>query len=321
MQEKKIIVIVGATGAQGGSVIKHLLDADQFKLRAITRKPISPAAKDLSDKGVEVVAADLGNVESLKRAFANAWGVFGLTNYWEYSEKERQYGLNMINTAKECGVEFFVWSSVDHENKNSVSKDEITTHLKESGMAHAVFFPALYFENISNMWTTPIGNFKEISIPAPSDTPLLWFSVEDTGAYVSKAFMEPEKFNGQEIRAGTEWATPEQVVELLNADMGNYKLDQWDHKRLEDWKNQNALTNEIYSIMKFFTTHPKDDPIRKSFIIDVKLQSLKSYIARHHEVLKGAPRANLRTSSTYIPTVLRSSLEDLRIQPELKMSS
>lgn len=87
----------------------------------------------------------------------------------------------------------------------------MTKVLKESGIDHTIFLPTIYFENIPNMWSTPKGEFKEISIPAPADTPILWFSSEDTGAYVSKAFLEPEKYKGQEIRAGTEWATPRQV--------------------------------------------------------------------------------------------------------------
>jgi uncharacterized protein YbjT (DUF2867 family) len=101
--EKKIIAVVGATGAQGGGMARAILADAQggFAARALTRKPESDKAKALAAQGAEVVAADLDDVESLKRAFAGAYGAFCVTNYWELfsPEKELAQAAHMAQAA------------------------------------------------------------------------------------------------------------------------------------------------------------------------------------------------------------------------------
>ena len=104
MSNKKIIAVVGATGAQGGGLVRAILnDANSgFVARALTRKVDSDKAKELAKLGAEVVAADLDDVESLKRAFAGAYGAFLLTNFWEHfsPDKELAQAKNMAQAAK-----------------------------------------------------------------------------------------------------------------------------------------------------------------------------------------------------------------------------
>ena len=83
MPEQKIIVVTGATGNQGGATLRHLARRGGFKLRAMTRKPTGVAAQALAALGVEVVAGDLNDAASLKRALAGAWGVFGVQNTFD----------------------------------------------------------------------------------------------------------------------------------------------------------------------------------------------------------------------------------------------
>ena len=92
MSEKKIIAVVGATGAQGGGLVRAILNdpSSGFAVRALTRKVTSDQAKELAKIGAEVVAADLDDVESLKRAFAGAYGAFLLTNFWEHFSPEKE---------------------------------------------------------------------------------------------------------------------------------------------------------------------------------------------------------------------------------------
>lgn len=88
----KLLVIVGATGNQGGSVIKSILGdpkaTEQFRLRGITRDTSKPAAQALTKQGVEMVSADLGDKASIAKAFEGAWGVFAVTDYWATMKKE-----------------------------------------------------------------------------------------------------------------------------------------------------------------------------------------------------------------------------------------
>ena len=98
MADKKIIAVVGATGTQGGGLAQAVL-ADPnggFAVRAVTRDPNKEKGKALKAKGAEVVQADLDDVESLKKAFAGAYGVYGVTNFWEHfsAEKEKAQAKN-----------------------------------------------------------------------------------------------------------------------------------------------------------------------------------------------------------------------------------
>src|SRR5262245_34588672 len=101
---KPIIAVIGSTGAQGGGLVRSMLaDPDQkFAVRAITRKPDSPAARDLAAQGAEVVFGDLDDRASLERAFAGAHGLFAVTNFWEHFSPEREYA-QAENIARAAG--------------------------------------------------------------------------------------------------------------------------------------------------------------------------------------------------------------------------
>ena len=108
MSDKKIIAVVGATGAQGGGLARAILaDASgAFSLRALTRKPEGNAATALAAAGAEIVAADLDDEASLRRAFEGAHGVFCVTNFWEHFSpvREMAQAKAMATAAKAAGV-------------------------------------------------------------------------------------------------------------------------------------------------------------------------------------------------------------------------
>ena len=121
MAEKKIIAVVGATGAQGGGLVRAILSdkSGEFAARAITRNPDSDKAKELAKMGAAIVKADLDNLESLKKAFAGAYGVYGVTNFWEHfsPEEEKAQAANIAAAAKEANVKHVIWSSLDDTRK------------------------------------------------------------------------------------------------------------------------------------------------------------------------------------------------------------
>ncbi|MEO7359054.1 MAG: NmrA family NAD(P)-binding protein, partial [Gemmatimonadaceae bacterium] len=92
MSTPKVIAVIGATGAQGGSLAQAILDdaSHEFACRAITRNPESDAARLLLTKGSEVIAADLDDIDSLVAAFTGAHGVFCVTNFWEHFSGEKE---------------------------------------------------------------------------------------------------------------------------------------------------------------------------------------------------------------------------------------
>jgi len=121
MADKKIVAVVGATGAQGGGLVRAI-GADPgsgFSARALTRDVNSEKAKALAKLGAEVVAADLDDVAGLTRAFTGAYGVFCLTNFWEHFSPEKEYtqATNQGKAARETGVRHVIWSTLEDTRK------------------------------------------------------------------------------------------------------------------------------------------------------------------------------------------------------------
>ncbi len=121
MLDKKVIAIIGATGAQGGGLVRAI-QADRqgpFVARAITRKLESEKARALAELGVEVVAADADDPPSLERAFAGAHGAFCVTNFWEHfsAEREGAQATAMARATRKAGVRHVVWSTLEDTRK------------------------------------------------------------------------------------------------------------------------------------------------------------------------------------------------------------
>src|ERR1035441_5294263 len=121
MSEKKIIAVVGATGAQGGGLVRAILrDAGgHYRARAITRDPHSEKAQQLASLGAEVVAADVDDENSLTHAFEGAHGAYCVTFYWAHfsPEKERAEAAAMARAAKAAGVGHVIWSTLEDTRK------------------------------------------------------------------------------------------------------------------------------------------------------------------------------------------------------------
>lgn len=117
MADKKIIAVVGATGAQGGGLVRATLDDPNggFAVRGITRDVNSDKAKELAKLGAEVVAANVDDPASLKRAFTGAYGAYCVTFFWEHfsPKKEQAEALAMAEAAKQAGVKHVIWSTLE----------------------------------------------------------------------------------------------------------------------------------------------------------------------------------------------------------------
>jgi uncharacterized protein YbjT (DUF2867 family) len=114
---KQLIAVIGATGAQGGGLVRSLLAGagGEFAVRAITRKPDSEKGRALAALGVEVVAADADDPPSLHRAFSGAHGAFCVTNFWEHlsPERELRQAGAMARAARAAGVAHVIWSTLE----------------------------------------------------------------------------------------------------------------------------------------------------------------------------------------------------------------
>ena len=242
----KIIAVTGATGAQGGGLVRAILadPSGGFAARAITRNADSDKARALKSLGAEVVAADLDDVESLKRAFAGAYGVYGVTNFWEHfsAEKEIAQARNLADAAKASGVTHFVWSTLEDTRKFvPLSDPRMPTlhgkykvpHFDGKGEADASFDPktttwlltSFYWDNLIHFGMGPKpGPDGRLVFGLPMlDRKLPGIAASDIGACAYGIFRRPdligrrvgiagEHLTGAEMAAGLSKALGKEVA-------------------------------------------------------------------------------------------------------------
>lgn len=207
-QDKKILV-VGATGAQGGSVARHLLAGGQFAVRALTRQPDSDRAAGLRAAGAEVVFGDLDDPSSLAAALGGCWGCFGVTNFWEHFEREEVQGRNLMEAVAAAGVEHFVFSSlpdVEHLTGGEFRVPHTDTKGRLEAYARARNIPAtfvhvaFYYENYLTWFRPQLQGDGRYHFGFPQGhTPLAMVAAEDVGGVVTPIFERREEFLGQTI--------------------------------------------------------------------------------------------------------------------------
>jgi len=153
------ILVVGATGMQGGGVARHLLRRGTFNVRCMTRRSDSESAKVLQHQGAELIQADLDNPASLKRAVHNCTAVFGVTNFWEAYFREYDQGVNLIDAAAEAGVGHLVISTLPSSRKLSgdtidlphfETKAHMEQHAQLRNVPSTFVHVAFYYENFLN---------------------------------------------------------------------------------------------------------------------------------------------------------------------------
>ena len=222
---EKTVLVTGATGRQGGSVVRHMLGKG-WKLRALTRDPNNPAAQDLKRDGLEVVKGDLEDPASLAQATRGAYGVYSVQDFWSAGAKrEVVQGKNLADAARKAGVEHFVYSSVGGAERNTgighwESKWEIEKHIRELGLPATVFRPAGFMENYY-VDQVEIGILQgNLYDPVRAHKPYQTIASDDIGGFVALAFERPKDFIGLELEiAGSELTNP-QAAEVFSKVLG-----------------------------------------------------------------------------------------------------
>ena len=230
--EKKIIVVIGATGSQGKGVVNALVNRGAFHVRAVTRNP-----EAYSGQAHEAVKADLNDAESLKNAFKNAYGVFAVTNFWEGADELAQ-GKNAIAAAREAGVQHFVWStllnveSISHGEFNVphfTGKAKVDALVKSAGFKYHTFVqPPFYYQNFIGMlspqpkdegnigWTLPIDPAKKV---------IHMSDINDLGKVVAGAFLQPDAVgNGGYLSLATELNSFNDILAAFKANGKGYSF-------------------------------------------------------------------------------------------------
>jgi len=263
MAEKKIIAVVGATGAQGGGLVRAILnDKDgSFTVRAMTRDVQSDKAKGLAALGAEVVAADLDSPESLKKAFAGTHGAFCLTNFWEHfsPEKELAQAKGQAQAAKEAGVQHVIWSTLEDTRKwVPLSDNRMPTlmgkykvpHFDAKGEADAEFaklgvpttflLTSFYWDNLIHFGMGPKkGPDGALAFTLPMDDKKLpGIAAEDIGKCALGIFKKDREYIGKTVGIAGEHLTGAQMAASLA-------------KALGQPVRYNAVTPEMYRSFGF----------------------------------------------------------------------
>lgn len=196
----KTILVVGATGHQGGASARHLLD-DGWTVRALTRHPDSPAAVALADLGAHVVLGDLTDRASLERAMQDCYGVHSVESTMMAGGEEGEVaeGDNVVDAAKAAGVQRIVYDSVIGAGKADSAmawvraKHEIEQYVRDSGLDWTILRPTTFMENFFRQRDGLAAG--ELTGFEPPDVDHQYIAVDDIGRFVALAFRGPETWS------------------------------------------------------------------------------------------------------------------------------
>jgi len=232
---KKLIAVIGATGQQGGGVIRALQASGQFKVRALTRNP--DKHRELAE---EVVEADLGKPETLKAAFKGAHGVFLVTNFQEAGAAEIRQATAAIRAAKDAGVKHFIWSTLPDVEAISggkfiaphfTGKSKIDQVVKDGGFENYTFVIApFYYQNLAGAIAAHKQADGSMGWALPLDPTLRAIhmgDINELGDIVAGAFAHPDEAgNGQYLPLVGDFMSFNEIVETLNRQGHNFSYKQ-----------------------------------------------------------------------------------------------
>jgi uncharacterized protein YbjT (DUF2867 family) len=258
---QKLIAVVGATGQQGGAVVRALQASGQFKVRALTRNPAKhPKMAD------EVVAADLNRPETLRAAFAGAHGVFVVTNAWEAGRDESKQALAAVNAAKDAGVRHFIWSTLPNVETISggtidvphfTDKAKVERIVREAGFAYHTFVIApFYYQNLLGAmapqkqadgtagWALPLDPERRV---------IHMGDIAEIGRIVAGAFAQPELAgHGEHLPLVGDFLSFNEVIATLNRQGHKFSFKQVPREVFAAWFPGAA---DVAAMLAYFEAH------------------------------------------------------------------
>jgi uncharacterized protein YbjT (DUF2867 family) len=200
-KNSRVILVTGATGRQGGAVLRKLRDRG-FPVRALTRDPDQPKARELVGHGTEVIRGDLDDPASLMRALDGVYGVFSVQSSEKGVDAEVRRGIGLADAAKRSRTSHLVYSSVGSADRRTGiphfdSKFRIEEHIRGTGLRYTIFRPVFFMENWLN-FRDPIDR-GPLALPLNPERRLQMIAVNDIGAFVALAFEKPGHWQGRSV--------------------------------------------------------------------------------------------------------------------------
>src|SRR5919199_2392739 len=243
--KQRKILVTGATGQQGGSLARLLLEK-KHKVHALTRNTQSPAAQDLRNRGANIVKGDLDDSDSLKHAIKDVESVFLMgTPFEDGTEGETRRGKLMADIARENDVEHLVYSSVANADKNTgiphfESKYKIEQHIKNLGIPHTIIGPTFFMENLLG----PGLEQGQLALPLSPLTTLQQSALENIAEFSALMLERRKPFLGKRIDIASDEVTGEQAAKILSNELG--RRIRYVHVPLEQVRQANEDMARMY---------------------------------------------------------------------------
>ncbi|KAM0126708.1 hypothetical protein ACHAO1_009940 [Botrytis cinerea] len=238
---KKLLVVFGATGQQGGSVANVVLSdpllSSQYSVRAISRSTTSPKAQDLATKGAELISADLNDPLSLKAALENAHTVFAMTSTTltgDTREVETAQAKALCTAAIAAGAQYIIWQTLPpvmaiSDGKLSVNhfdtKADIEQYIRSLPIKSAFYRPAYFMQNFTNQLMPPRpspandGSYVFASLCNP-DTRMPLIDATEMGKWIAPILESPDEYEGKVLEAMEGWYTWKEIAEIVSSVTG-----------------------------------------------------------------------------------------------------
>ena len=268
MSRKLSVLVMGATGQQGGSVVKHLAPQGH-RIRTLTRNPGSPKAKQLAEQGVEVLKGDFTDSDSLVKAARGMDTVFAMTTPFEAGmEAETQQGIAVADAVKQAGVGHLVFTSVASADRQTGvphfdSKYKVEQHIASLNIPHTIIAPVFFLDNWFSPWFLPSIQEGTLKLAMPADRPLQQISVDNIGAFAAAMIERRKEVFGKRFDiAGDELTGKETVAAISKAsgrtigyegfDPEYMRADNADFAEMFSWFNKVGYSVDIKNLHKEF---------------------------------------------------------------------
>jgi uncharacterized protein YbjT (DUF2867 family) len=311
--DKKVIAVVGATGAQGGGLARAILaDAGgAFAVRALTRNPASDQARELAALGADVVEADIRDEARLREAFDGAYGAYLVTNFWDHMspEQEKQDAATMVRAVKNAGLRHVIWSTLDDTREHIPLDDERmptlmdqykVPHFDAKAEADRFFIDAgvpatflrttFYWEALLGPMAPTRAEDGRVVLALPiADNKLAGIASEDIGKTAYGIFKRGGEFVGRTVSIAGEHLTGAEMAAHLSKALGEevtYVPVPFDAMRAQPWPGAAEVGNmfQFYAQVPQFVADRDLDVVRG---LNPDLQDFERWLAAHKTAFPG----------------------------------
>ncbi|MEP7058650.1 MAG: NmrA/HSCARG family protein [Caldimonas sp.] len=318
-KDAPLITIFGATGAQGGGLARAILSRNKpdYRVRAVTRKPDSDAARELASLGAEIATADLDDLGSVQRAMAGAHGAYCVTNFWEHfsPEKELKQAENLAEAAKRAGVAHVIWSTLEDTRRflpadgkrmpvlmgtynvpHFDAKGEADRFFTDRGLPVTLLHTSFYWDNLIHFGMGPQrgADGKLVFVLPMDDKKLPGIAVADIGACAAGVFRTGKSLIGKTIGIAGEHITGAEMANALsralNEPVTHVAMPPQQYAKL-DFPGAEDLANMFQFKTEFNDSFCAARPVAESKALNPGLLNFEGWLLQAGEQIKVPPKA------------------------------